>query len=316
MNKKILKIGHILEDTASPKNIIGGGVSYSGIAFKYLNPESEITILTKMTPNHRFIKDFNQKGINVVLADSKLNCVSTFTNIYDKDGNRKQIVKNVQEKITKTDLEKVDRALFNDSMFLVAPCINEVATDVIPHLANYGIVFVTPQGYFRRLDNEGNVSYGQWEEFEDDLKSATATILSEEDITIDGIQNLELLDRIKSSSQNVVLTRGDRGSTIFTNDGQEINITAFHLNKDEIKSFTGAGDCYAAAFISEYIKSKNFKKAGILASLFAAIKITKDGVGVETIPALKEINDFIQQHKTRINEFIHNNYLKSLPLFT
>ena len=131
-----------------------------------------------------------------------------------------------------------------------------------------------------------------------------------------GAQNIELLNRIKASSQNVVLTQGAKGSTIFTRDGQKLKIKAFRLDKDEIRSFTEAGDCYAAAFITDYVKSKDLKKAGVFASFFAAIKITELGIGVETTPTLDEVKAFIRQNKQRVREFLKSNNSENLRLFT
>lgn len=314
MTNKLLAVGSIVEDTAEPENIIGGGVSYSGITaakgFDY-----DVTIVTKLPPGHRFIAEFKKKGINVVLSPNTTDSVITFTNTYDEHGKRTQKAAGKSEIITIADLETIDKNLLNGSLFLVAPVISEVDTKVIPHLAQYGMVLVTPQGYFRDRREDGTVVQCDWTKFENDLTHAAVTIFSEEDIARDNGLDERLLKRICACSKIVVLTRGEKGQTLFIQNTEPVRIYAFPLKKHELHDITGAGDTYAAAFIARYAQTRDPHEAAVLASLYAAVKIVNNGTGVETIPTMLRFSEFVVQNQIQVKDFLKsNNFHKPLRL--
>ncbi len=303
MSEKLITVGHIVEDTAEPENVIGGGVSYSGITAKELG--LDVHIITKFPTPHRFLDSFAQRGITIMTLPTRSDEVTRFTNRYDTSGNRKQVLSGRQESITLTDLESVPSTELDASCILVAPVIGEVDTNVIPRLAAHGLVAVTPQGYFREIREDGTIFQKEWQGFEKDLSYAFITILSDEDIAVKGVLNDSLLDRIKSSSSSVVLTRGKNGATVFDKGRKAFDVQAFPLTTEQTRDFTGAGDTFAAAYIAKFMKTGNHHAATVFASLVAGIKITgSSGVGIDSIPKRRQIEQFLEKHSSQLKRFL------------
>jgi sugar/nucleoside kinase (ribokinase family) len=84
----------------------------------------------------------------------------------------------------------------------------------------------------------------------------------------------------------VIITLGEEGSVIF--DGYDfINILPY---RTKLVDTTGAGDVYCAAFISEFIKSKDLKRAGLYASSAASYIVERTGgVTVSRMPSDSEV---------------------------
>lgn len=83
-------------------------------------------------------------------------------------------------------------------------------------------------------------------------------------------------DAAKKAAQDVsltILTRSEAGSLIL-HDGQEIEIPAIAV---EVVDTTGAGDAYAAGFLSAYTAGKSLKEAGLLGARAAALAISRIG---------------------------------------
>ena len=307
-----MAIGHITEDTADPENVIGGGVTYSGLAAKKLG--LAVTIITKLPPRHRFIDTLKKRGISVLTLHTSSKKITTFTNKYDSLGNRQQILLDKQESITINDLVGVSDNLEN-AFFIVAPVIGEIDTKIIPYLARYGPVAITPQGYFRQIEQDGTITQKGWVDFEENLSFATITILSEEDIAPNGVTNKDLLDRIKASSPITIITQGEKGATVYKGEKVETQISAFPLKDGEIKDFTGAGDVFTASYITKFMNSGIHHEAAVFAAFFAAVKITRiGGTGVESIPDKKQLRGFINTHPSELKMFLKSNDAKEETL--
>ncbi|HUQ85094.1 MAG TPA: PfkB family carbohydrate kinase [Candidatus Limnocylindrales bacterium] len=305
MIERLVAVGHVVEDTAEPVNVIGGGVSYAGIAARNLG--LEVQVITKLPEGHRFTDTLVKRGISVLTLPTEYDGITTFTNRYGPFGERKQVLLDRQEDITATELKNIPADNFRNTVFLVASVMGEVDTRSIPYLAKYGLVVVTPQGYFRDTNEDGTVFQREWSGFEEDLSAAAITILSEEDIAIGGIIDDSLLDRITSASPITVLTRGRMGAIVYQG-GMDTTINAFFLKEDEIKDFTGAGDSFAAAFIAKFIKSGSAIEAGVYAAFFSAVKIAAlSGVGIESIPTLGQLEQFKKEHPSEVNAFLKSN---------
>lgn len=87
----------------------------------------------------------------------------------------------------------------------------------------------------------------------------------------------------------VVLKRGTDGSVIYTKD-EVIEIPAFSVKEIDP---TGAGDSFAAAFVTGYLKGLSLRKCGVLANAVGAISVTKSGP-MEGAPHLSTVRDFLK----------------------
>ena len=313
MSEKITAIGHITKDKAYPEDVIGGGVSYSMEAINRFGLKG--AIITKIPEGHRFIQDLQAHGISVITLPTNSDEITTFRNDYDDNKNRTQTVSARQESITLTDISSLSNEQLDSSWILVAPVISEVETNVIPKLAEHGLVAVTPQGYFRETGDNGVIFQKEWSGFEHDLSFAAVTILSNDDIAIGGILNEGLLNRLATSSRSLILTKGEKGSDFYENGEKVFSVSAFHLDPSEIKDLTGAGDTFAAAYLAKYLKTKSAYESAVFASLVAAIKIMAiSGRGIDSIPTKEQIEEFVLANQNRVKEFLVQNQIENLDL--
>jgi sugar/nucleoside kinase (ribokinase family) len=305
MERQFIVIGHIVNDT-EPLDHPGGAVSYAGIAASYLGADTHI--FTKCPKSHPYIEFLESKGVHVHRLSSQSSDITTFKNFYNEKGERKQMVLSKQELIQASDLNHIPTDLLRDAIILVGTVIGEVDMKLFPKFASLGKLAVSPQGYFRKVGEGGDVSYQEWIGFEKYLSSAQVVVLSTEDLTIDGVFQEEILKKLQQSSRIIILTRGDGGTTIYEQGKKPMNTYAFALLDTEIKDFTGAGDTYASAFLLFYDQTNDTKLASVIASLYAAVKIAgMHGIGMESIPGKLEIALFLESRKNRLHEFLKSN---------
>lgn len=311
-------IGHITNDL-EPVQHLGGGVSYSAVVAAKLGFSSHI--ITESPPHHPYLTELKNLGVRVhrlpTVVPRLEKKITSFRNFYDKKGHRRQIVTARQDDINMADLPNFPK-ITEDSTILVAPVISEVNTELFPILANYGNLVVTPQGYFREIGPAGIVRRKLWSDIQS-LSNAAMTILSDEDLTFEGEIDIGMLNAIRSYCPIVVLTQGTEGSTVFERDtGTVFRTKVFPLNKDEVKDLTGAGDTYAAAFVTQYEHTKDLRGSAAFASLYSALKIKGlggEGIGISTIPTLEQVEGFIQSSKERHQAFLRENGLKELHFY-
>jgi sugar/nucleoside kinase (ribokinase family) len=305
MTRKFIAIGHIVNDT-EPLDHPGGAVAYAGIAASYLGAQTQI--ITKCPKGHPYIEFLESNGVHVHRLTSQSNDITTFKNFYNEKGERKQMVLSKQELIQASDFNHIQTDFLRDAIILVGTVIGEVDMKLFPELASLGKLAVSPQGYFRKVGERGDVSYQEWVGFEKYLSSAQVVVLSTEDLTIGGVFQEKILRKLREYSRIVVLTRGDGGTTIYEQGKKPMHTYAFALLDTEIKDFTGAGDTYASAFLLFYEQTNDTKLASIMASLYAAVKIAgMHGIGMDSIPGKLEITLFLESRKERLREFLKAN---------
>lgn len=312
-------IGHITNDL-EPASHLGGGVSYSGVAAARLGISSHI--ITECPPNHSYIQELTNLGVKVhrlpAVSPRLESAITSFRNFYDEKGRRHQIVSQRQDDINTLDLPHFP-AISKDAIILVAPVVGEVNVELYPFFAKQGLLVVTPQGYFRSIEEDGMVKRSPWKDIEA-LSHAKITILSDEDLTFDQDKGMDtnLLNKIREYCQITVLTQGENGATIFEKGKSEVHVGVFRLEKNELRDFTGAGDSYASAFVDHYSLWGNLKEAGVFASLYSALKIRGlggEGIGLATIPTREQVQTFVRDNEERFNEFLRENGLRTLSLF-
>ncbi len=298
-------IGHISNDI-NPKPHLGGGVSYSAITASRLGLDAQIYI--KCGENNPYIDELESFGVTVHVFPSQIHTTTSFDNHYDKKGNRTQIVADIQESITIQEIDKL-KDIPKGASILVAPIIGEVDMNLFAPLAEIGKLSITPQGFFRRKEPDGTVKQIRWEGFEEPLSKAKGaiTVLSTEDITIEGQVDTSLRNEIAKASSIVALTQGDKGVTVYEHGKEPFHTGAFPLSEEETVDFTGAGDVFATVFITEMAKNDgNVKAASVAACLFAALKIKgiTGGVGIQSIPTTKEVQTFLHENQRRVGDYL------------
>lgn len=95
-----------------------------------------------------------------------------------------------------------------------------------------------------------------------------------------------------SGVETIVLTRGELGSTIFSNELDPINLGGHAV--DEIDP-TGAGDCYCGTFLAMIASGRSIEMSGQYANAAGAIAVTKRGP-MEGNSNLETIEAFIKSN--------------------
>ena len=90
---------------------------------------------------------------------------------------------------------------------------------------------------------------------------------------------------LKHLNTNVLITRGEKGMSLFEKDGSITNIPA---KAKEVYSIIGAGDTVAATIALASASGANFKEAATLANIAAGIKVGKIGTASVSIEEIKK----------------------------
>ncbi|MEK6943333.1 MAG: D-glycero-beta-D-manno-heptose-7-phosphate kinase [Nanoarchaeota archaeon] len=90
---------------------------------------------------------------------------------------------------------------------------------------------------------------------------------------------------LKDMGTNVLLTRGEKGMSLFEKNGNTTNIPA---KAKEVYSLTGAGDTVVATAALALASGATMKEAAYLANIAAGIKVGKIGTATVTLEEIKK----------------------------
>ncbi|WP_062232458.1 5-dehydro-2-deoxygluconokinase [Fictibacillus sp. FJAT-27399] len=103
------------------------------------------------------------------------------------------------------------------------------------------------------------------------------------------------------SPRLIVIKQGVEGSFAYTREGETYEGKAYPT--EVLKTF-GAGDSYASAFLYALIKGKGIESALKYGSASASIVVSKHSSS-EAMPTVQEIEQFIREKESPLNESIH-----------
>ena len=89
---------------------------------------------------------------------------------------------------------------------------------------------------------------------------------------------------LKELNANILITRGEKGMSLFEKDG---NITNIPTKAKEVYSIIGAGDTVVATMALALASGANFRDAAILANIAAGIKVGKIGTASVSVEEIK-----------------------------
>ena len=249
--------------------ILGGTVFYSGVQARRLG--AEVTVISTAEP------DINlsavEPGTAVHIQESPESTI--FENIYDDEGNR---IQNVRAKASPLDPDNAPKLHAPPDILHLGPLVDEVPLDyrrAFPD-AKLGI---TPQGWMRRIDENGRVHPRIWEEADQLLPQAWAVVFSEEDVGYDEDE----IQRLADLCPVTVCTRNISAATLFVN-GHRSEVP---VHPSKIVDPTGAGDVFAAAFFVWLHESGDAEKAVQFAHIAAGTSI--EGIGVANVPSREQV---------------------------
>lgn len=273
-----LVLGHVAKDLLPDGGSMPGGtVTYAAITAQRLGLQA--AILTSMSPDDAALLDAaRSEGVWIRCVPSPQ--TTTFSNVYDAQGNRSQMLSAWAERLRYEDVP---------SQWLKAPIVHlgPVAQELparLPATFSPPLLGVTPQGWMRRWDSDGRVtqSASPVPEPLTHLHDNALLVLSIEDL---GYKE-ELAHHYARLAPTVVITGGAGDARVHSNG----DLTLVSAYPTESIDPTGAGDVFAAALFTQYSKTGNLLHATRFAHATAACAI--EGPGITTIPCKERVESW------------------------
>ena len=262
-----LVIGHITRDLGLQGATAGGTAAYSGLTAAALG--LRVGAVTSIGSDMHMTR-LGEVWIHALRAPQ----TTTFTNEYTPVGRHQRITGRALD----LTLEHVPLEWRTARWVHLGPVANEVD----PALASafpQASIGLTPQGWFRDWDAEGNIKIIPWAPRKPALAAARAVVLSLEDVAGDE----SALGDIADACPLLVVTDGAHGARVYA-DGRMRMVPAPAVVETDP---TGAGDVFAAAFFAALDRGAETLHAARFAALIATQSVTRRGLS--GIPTRQEV---------------------------
>lgn len=263
-----LVIGHLSIDQTPTGPVLGGTAAYSALTARALG--LRVGIITAWGGE---IGLDALAGIPVVATQSQTS--TQFENIYN-NGKRAQYIRHQAAPI---DLALTPEPWRGAKIIHLGPVAGEVEATLPPGFRPT-LLGLTPQGWMRAWDEDGRVSPYSWDGAEVAMQAAGVTIFSTEDTA----ENEEYIEHLAHLGRLVVVTEAAAGCRLFWN-GDSRRFRAPQIQEIDA---TGAGDIFAAAFLTRLLNTRDPWEAARFAVNLAAHSVTRPGLS--GIPTQSEIN--------------------------
>jgi len=274
-----LAVGHVAADITPTGVQLGGTVSFAALTARALGMRVGIvTSSGKDAPLQAL------DGIQILNIPSEFS--TTFENIKTESG-RKQTLHHQAAPIL---LEHIPQVWRNAPIIHLAPIARELDS-TLPENLSRSLLGITPQGWMRTWDENGQVTATAWENNEQALRYAGAVVMSVEDINRDLSAGgcAELVEEMAHHTRILCLTEGENGAVLYWNGDRR----RFRPIEVEEVDATGAGDIFAAAFFVRLYSTRDPWEAARFATQLAARSVTR--VGLNGIPTSQEIEECLME---------------------
>ncbi len=268
-----LIVGHVAVDITPTGVQLGGTVSYSALTARALG--LRVGIVTSSAADAPLQALDGIQIVNIPAEQS-----TTFENIKTENG-RRQILHHQAAPIL---LEHIPQVWRTASIIHLAPIAGELDPSLAEQLLGK-FVGITPQGWMRTWDENGQVAACVWENGEQALGQAGAVVMSIEDVNRD----LEQVEAMAHQTRILCLTEGEAGAVLYWN-GDRRRFRPIEVHEVDA---TGAGDIFAAAFFMRYYNTRDPWEATRFATNLAARSVTR--VGLNGIPTSHEIEECLME---------------------
>ena len=268
-----LIVGHVAVDITPTGVQLGGTVSYSALTARALG--LRVGIVTSSAADAPLQALDGIQIVNIPAEQS-----TTFENIKTESG-RRQILHHQAAPIL---LEHIPQVWRTASIIHLAPIAGELDPSLAEQLSGK-FLGITPQGWMRTWDENGQVAACVWENSEQVLSQAGAVVMSVEDVNRD----LEQVEAMAHQTRILCLTEGEAGAVLYWNGDRR----RFRPVKVQEVDATGAGDIFAAAFFMRYYNTRDPWEATRFATNLAARSVTR--VGLNGIPTAQEIEECLME---------------------
>jgi len=266
-----IAIGHITHD------LVGNGITPGGPALYAACTSRNLGLATGMLTS--FSQPLLQPSLlhDIQIHAKPAKHTTTFVNLYNERGERRQIIESVAEPLSPDMLPPNWQHV---PIVNICPVANEYTADMV-RLFAHALIGVCPQGWMRRWNQKGQVFRKAWENFQDVLPEVDVVFFSEEDVD----NPPQVVQTYLKYTKMVVVTQGKRGATAYTSQ-RSYQAPAFPANEVDP---TGAGDVFATAFLIKYFETRDIPAALRFANCVASFVVEKEGI--YGIPLLEHVHD-------------------------
>lgn len=271
-----LLIANITEDLTDKGPVPGGTALYSALTAHRLG--KRVGLVTR-APDEAAARALLPGVALHVLPTER---ASTFSNLY-QGNHRQQIIHYVAAPMT---LDDVPIEWRNPPIVHFGPIAHEADHSLISQFPK-SLVCATPQGWMRKWDAQGLVSYMPLADVHSLFRPIDVLVFSAEDVAHDLFAMRELIDSVPIA----VVTEAVDGAIVYSKDGSR-TLPARPAN---VVDPTGAGDVFAAAYFVHLYESGDPHQAAAFANVVASFAI--EGVGIKAIPTRDKVEAWFAQQE-------------------
>ncbi len=281
---EFLAIGHVTRDLRLDGSFSPGGtVTFASVTAYRLGLAA--AIITRADPSLiALLPDF-LPAISLYALPSMH--TTTFANHY-QDGFRTQYLYARAEQLHLTD---VPADWCNAPVVLLGPLAQEILPEFVTLFPRHpgAIIAATPQGWLRRWDSDGRVWPTSWQAADQLLPLLDVLILSHDDLLpfADGKRDDAdaILAQWSTRVPLLVATDGRHGATLFR-QGHAQRFPSYPAQEVDP---TGAGDVFAAAFLTHLSKHNDPEQAVDFANRVASFSVEQPDIqGIPTLDMVRE----------------------------
>lgn len=267
-------VGHIVLDRirhgdVTNRSTLGGPCVYASLAARAVNSSVAVVSTIGRDFGCRRISWLRAQGISVQHV-RVARCHTTRFEIDYQDSARTLKVVYACDPIEAKDVLRAPPA----SAIHIGPVVSEIAPSLIERLAKRdAIISLDPQGYLRRLKPDGSVGVKKWRDSEL-LKKVGLLKVSEDEFAAMTGRGMSMKVLPKIGSDIVLITRGARGSVIWSRDEGLLMIPAY---RTRVVDPTGAGDAMAGSFLVTWNRTRDLVWSAAVGSAVASFVVEKLG---------------------------------------
>lgn len=268
-----LIIGHLTKDITPEGERLGGTAAYAALTARALG--LRVGIVTSWG------EELPLGPLNSIpLVNLPAETSTTFENIYTAS----RRIQRIHAVAHSLDLFLVPEAWLTAPIVHLGPVAQEVSPGLIRRFKG-SFIGLTPQGWLREWDSEGNVHPCEWPEATFVLSQATAAVVSVDDVGGDE----QRIEEMASACPVLAVTEHARGVRLYWQG----DVRRFPAPEVQEVDPTGAGDIFAAAFFARLYSTRDPWEAARFATRLAAYSVTR--VGLEGVPTFEEIQESLIQ---------------------
>ncbi len=270
------------------ENVLGGTPTYSGLTLENLNEKVGIFSKIGNEPPKRFFSGYDGGSLDTSGILMSSGETTRFENKYLDNGRRNQICSGFSGTL---DWGDIPESYLEANGFYISPVLNEISPEMLEYISNKsgGSVMLDPQGTFRQVKNNGEITLEKPDNLENYLRRVDIVKIGMDELTVFEKSSEKVLkDLLRMGPEVAILTLGGRGAKVMAENKGIMKVDALDV---EPKDITGAGDVFGAAFLHDYLKNRDLEKATNFANAAAGLKIRCEGP--TGFPNRKEIREVL-----------------------